>query len=212
MRAISARDYEKNIEHLATDAYAKHVIRRVLPAGYYICRPHKDGGWDCRFATEIQFLGFGRILIHGDGPDLLFGRSSYSGERLIPWLACSELDYLASKVVAGTAWTWDSDVARGWLAGEIVDAESELRESQDEEFGVDEKHQTIYAKRRDGLIEIRDRLDDIDEHKLHEELYELSDGDCEWGMHAGRVVHPDVVYAREAVRTLRRLLGRTEAA
>jgi hypothetical protein len=194
MTPISPREHEKRIEAGAREAFAKHRLKRVDKDRWFIRRP------DCgNHAAEIGLLGWGRILVHGDCPDVLYGHCSYRGERLIPWLANSEASYLTSKVIAGVAREWVPEVALDWIDVEIRGARMRVDDDGDDAL-----------ERFSSLLSVRRNLasNEYDDRAFRDALYELS-GDFEFGLNAGYAPSSDLIYTREAARTLIRLLNKS---
>lgn len=202
MNPKSPKAYAENLEALARDGFSKHVVKSTNGVDrWVIAQPGTNN-----FITEIALVAFGQILVHGDGPDALFGRCSYSGGRLISWLANSDPDYLASKVIAGDAKRWDDEVALWWLDSEAEEERRHLDGATGED-GTDEDEAACARKMLEGIEEMREQLvnGSLDASMFRAMAYELSN-DGEWGMNAGEEPDSNIFYAREAARTLVRLL------
>lgn len=203
MKPISYTDYEAERTKRAEETYARHVLKRRSPDRWLIARPGTSVFW-----TEIVLCGYtdngDRLVVHGDGPDLIFGRCSYRGEQMLSWLAYSSLDYLAGgKVIAGEAQEWRPEVALSWLDDAIRDADRALDDGETSDVSLICSLKQL--KKRD--------LAELGEHRFKEEVHDIGDtsGDTELGKGAGVVPSWDLIAAREAVRTLMRLLEATDA-
>lgn len=92
-----------------TEPFEKHQIARRSPDRIYFAEPGTSN-----LETEFILGARGTLIVHGDGPDFILRtyRDANGLEDLIRWAAGSPMDYLASKVVAGTARVYSSEQAQ----------------------------------------------------------------------------------------------------
>lgn len=168
MNPISKTEYvEKNVRVMAR-SYEAHRIVRADELGWTLRRP--DSG--CLWARVLVTAD--RVIVIGDGPDMILRHAESSPVDAICWLASSDLDYLGTKVLAGEARQWNEEVA----LDELLCLERDLKEerkaacersdgNEDEETWQDEEDEedwissatrALYrSNRRDFIESISDR-------------------------------------------------------
>ncbi len=189
MSGISTDELVAGMMPDAIETFAQHVIRRRESGLWEIGRA--DG---CsNFETLILCPGMARLVLTGDGPDMIL-RSSYASPReAISWMAGSGLRYLQSKALCGNVEAWNREVARHDL--DLFAAEEADDTGKPEEAWVQEARDLLdhEAEKSEFVAHVFDAL-------------ESSDTGGDWG----DVPHWDLIAAREAVRCLLRLLRAEE--
>ena len=185
------------LERMASEAYAQHVLKRAAPDRWLFKREGSGTFW-----AEVVTCAGGRLVIVGDGPDLIFWGGGCTGEEQVRWAATAEIDYLAGKVQAWrnnrNGMEWDEDVALDQVRREIAEAESR---EMDEDGDIDEGAAKDAREWREVLDAYRSSY--TGEHEFSRVVYEITN-DPEYDF--GRVVASDVYYARAAFRRLAELL------
>lgn len=187
---MNARDkYYLETERDAVEDYARHRIAWLREDQALIKRPTSG-----IFRAYIAKLGTHLVLVGDCNTCVFFNHSSDSFKVLVQWVAGSSLDYLARKVHIGMdsydiAWYRKRDILREDIL-EIVaegDLSSRNRAVWQEalELYSDDPFEVLCDYIYNNIVEtdVLDRLNTL-----------------------GRVVAPRVIYAREACRTLVRLL------
>ncbi len=182
----------EDIRKMARESYKDHVITEqfgVRMKGLW------GQHWVVRNTSSIIHLGeivvlYGpRLIVHGDIPDVLFGHFGGTYDEIVEWVAESQLDYLADKVLT-EGHEFDADMA-----------EHDLKEM------LEEVKNGEYDESWKGQIE--QVLDLFQYDQTEQGLYAATDGlaGYEEFNGVGRVVNSDIIWAQEMVRKLQELRG-----
>ena len=109
----------------ATKIFKDHEIRRRTEDKALLQRSNDGAYW-----TEIVRGERGTLIIHGDGPDLMF-RNWHTAplETLAAWVAEGGFPYLSTKVACGTGLIYDGDLAKVHLREHLLEEpDSEAKE------------------------------------------------------------------------------------
>lgn len=189
----SVRDaWIANIERGCEASFAQHRILWRDATGWEIARPDSNN-----FAARVVMPGMERIVVVGDGPDIIFYSSYRSPEGAVRWLASSGLDYLATKVRAGVAKVWEQSIA----IDDLEDCVADMQEAWSEEHGDEPWEEPEWVQEaRDGI-----EGGDWDGRQLYQHVTDATD-DGELAEGWGDVPSHDLITARHAARVLVRLL------
>jgi hypothetical protein len=203
---ITRAEWEMKLVQRAGGTYSNHAL--VASSDLMISK--RDGEfmdsvrrWDVRragssaYSFEAVCLARGRLLVHGDIAAVIFAPSeSMSPIDLVRFVAkTAELDYIRSKVITTNTYGWVADVA-------IRDLEEHMEQTQ---CALSRASQARY----DGFCAIVDNLrreELTNEIDFRKRLFECTD---DYELTCGQVVHPDVIWAQQAVACLYRLIGGT---
>ncbi len=187
--------HEASLRHQAEQTFQHHVIRARGEMFWEIGKPDGSGN----FLTRLVFPGLARVVVIGDGPDIIFRSSYHAPEQAARWLAQTDLQTLSRKVLAGETMSWEADVAlfdlNDWAKDEAADRASE---------GEPEKEPAWVEEARDVLLS-------ESQHDFIAKVVEETE-DCELGASWGECVHWDIVCARAAARRLVALLDAEKGA
>lgn len=138
------------------------------------------------YQTEVRVLRFGRLLVHGDLPLVIFGGYSGGVKGILEWAAYSSLDYIASKVLTKPTHEFDTDIAKGDLKDMLEEAKKPDYDGAWAEFLENE------------LIPGMEH--DCTEFHL-QQLTEFAN-DYEEYVNVGQVVSSDIIWAQMVLRRL----------
>ena len=174
----------------ADKVYATHQIEKPGEGRVFLKRPDEGAFW-----TELIHGGAGTLIIHGDGPDIVFRswRWKETMENLIYWVGHSDVGYMSSKVVMGKVHRF-----------ELSEAKRELREYGEE---LDEEQVDLKAAIVEFLEEDWRHHDGDDPFhaQVHEALSE-HDSTIYEIFPLGRLVDSNFLLAQAACRRAHALL------
>jgi hypothetical protein len=195
MKAISRRDYEKDLQEQARKDFSGHDTYRVIsPSQWRIFKPGTSTFW-----AEIAVMG-SAVAVWGDidGCFFAYGPSSKHPEDVLRWLAGSNLGYAREKASIGmTSIGHETDLPEVALH-RLHEMRTEYVEEND-----DGRFDTLIAA-------IEESCDQLETGSTVQDLREfLYDHSFDIGEIAriGRVTTARVIYALEAVNKLVQLMG-----
>lgn len=177
---------EDRLRKLAQNAYKNHTLVENNLTRWSIRQPDTSVFWQTFMTTA------GRLVIVGDGPDLIFNAGNRPGRSMLSWLATSNEDYLADKVLPHrVGWTWDELEALTEVREHLAEARAEGEDGDSSEIRGLEALLEDYGE-GDGEYEFwriaHDHLQDAYEYNF------------------GRCPVTDIYYARAAAARLLDLL------
>lgn len=198
---MSAETSERQHRHdqivqLARDAYAEHRLVRAAEGRWLIKQEHDGDYW-----AEVATLTGNRLVLVGDGPDLIFWGGGCTGEEQVRWAASVSLDYLAGRVLPhSNARAWNHAVAIDELEARIRENDADLNENGDVyEYAV-ARHRAWL-----GALDACRNAGSQDEF-LRAFMEAVHDEPDAWEYSFGDVVDSDVYYAHAAFKRLVTLL------
>lgn len=186
--------YAQELREYTAQCYAEHILKNSTENTWEIRNPNGSSV----FYAEIAALG-PYLVVVGDTDTVVF-RGSYTGIKLVSWLASSDsYGYLCEKASIGMSgddhvYEFDADAAREDL--------QELRETRAEDAGddaLDEEEEDLFKELLGGQYE--------HPQGLHQQLYDA--GITDEPHRVGRVISPRIYYAHAAVKRLWALLKET---
>lgn len=114
------------MEHLATQAFSNHQIKKSSDKSYELSRK-TPVGWSSKYFVEFVSLNNGSLYIGGDVEPCIFSYHSGSLLDRIQWVSDSSVEYLAEKLTLGLKdplLSWDIEGSKKEVAPRIYYAKA----------------------------------------------------------------------------------------